>query len=190
MSNHNDSRGKGFVIGAIGSLAGLMAMQWYWQHVAPWLREKLDFGGTEVYPKSLDLDDISQVDRHPDPDESPTAVIGSKLYERVTGHEPQSEEMRSALSNLTHWGYGILQGGLYGAARATNGSGKGLLDLRGGAAHGVSLWLMGDEVAVPMLGLQEGPTAVSPAGHVNRLGAHLAYGLATAATTQVLRRIF
>jgi hypothetical protein len=164
-------------------------MHFYWQRVAPQLRERVDLGGTDLYPKNLDLDNISKVDRRPDPDESATAVLSSKVYELITGHEPESEAMQTRLSNLTHWGYGILQGGLYGAARATNGSGKGLLDWRGGATHGVGLWLMGDEITVPMLGLQEGPTAVSPVGHINRLGAHLAYGLATAATTQILRRI-
>ncbi|MBK8905013.1 MAG: hypothetical protein IPM53_27785 [Anaerolineaceae bacterium] len=186
--NGTGNRWKGFIIGAVGSVAGLMAMRWYWENVAPSLNEKVDLGGTDVYPENLDLDDISQVERHPDPEESPTAVLGSMAYERVTGSEPETKETRTALSNLVHWGYGILQGGLYGAARAANGTNKGL-DLSGGAAHGLGLWLLGDEVTVPMLGLQEGPTAVSPTGHLNRLGAHLAYGLATAATTQILRRI-
>jgi len=182
------NRWKGFVIGAMGSVAGLLAMRWYWAQVAPAVQENVDLGGTDVYPENLDLDDISQVEREPDPDESATAVLGSLAYERVTGSEPETEETRTALSYLTHWGYGMLQGGLYGAARAANGTDKGL-DLGGGVAHGLGLWLLGDEVTVPLLGLQEGPTAVAPAGHLNRLGAHLAYGLATAATTQLLRRI-
>ena len=188
--NHNerDNRWKGFIIGALGSLAGLIAMRFYWERIAPKLKEKVDLGGTDVYPKNVDLDDISQVDRQPDPDESPTAVVGSMAYERVTGSKPKTKEMRSKLSNVTHWVYGIFQGGLYGAARASNSGSKGL-DLSGGAAHGFGLWLLGDEVTVPLLGLQEGPTAVSPVGHINRLGAHLAYGLATAAATQLLRRI-
>ena len=188
--NHNgtDNRWKGFIVGALGSVAGLMAMRFYWERIASPLKEKIDLGGTDAYPENVDLDNISQVERQPDPDESPTAVVGSLAYERVTGNEPETDETRTTLSNLTHWGYGILQGGLYGAARAANGTDKGL-DLSGGAAHGVGLWLLGDEVTVPLLGLQEGPTAVSPAGHINRLGAHLAYGLATAATTQILRRI-
>lgn len=186
--DRSGNRWKGFIIGALGSMAGLVAMRWYWQYVAPTLKEKVDLGGTDVYPENMDLDDISQVERHPDPEESPTAVLGSMAYERVTGSEPETEETRTALSNLTHWGYGILQGGLYGAARAANGTNKGL-DLGGGAAHAFGLWLLGDETAVPLLGLQEGPTAVSPVGHLNRLGAHLVYGLATAATTQILRRI-
>jgi len=187
FNDHSPNRWKGFLIGAIGSVAGLMAMRLYWQLVAPKLREKVDLGGTNAYPQDADLDNISMVDRKPDSDESATAVVGNIAYQAVT-HEEPSEETSSKLSNLTHWGYGILQGGLYGAARAANGADKGL-DLRGGAAHALGLWLLGDEVTVPMLGLQEGPTAVSPTDHLNRLGAHLAYGLATAATTQILNRV-
>ncbi|MCB8985712.1 MAG: hypothetical protein H6659_17930 [Ardenticatenaceae bacterium] len=181
------NRIKGFIIGAIGSVAGLMAMRLYWQKVAPQVRDKVDLGGKDAYPNNMDLDDISMVDRQPDSEESPTAVIGNMAYTALTDEEP-SESMSSKLSNMTHWGYGILQGGLYGAARAANGADKGL-DLRGGAAHALGLWLLGDEVTVPMLGLQEGPTAVTPTTHLNRLGAHLAYGLATAAATQILNRV-
>ena len=189
-SERTQNRWKGFIVGAIGSMAGLIAMRFYWEKVAPLLRKNVNLGGTDVYPEGADLDDISVVDRHPDEEESATAVVGSKVYEAVTHKSPETEETRDMLSYLTHWGYGILQGGLYGAARAANGKQNGFdLDLRGGATHGVGLWLMGDEVTVPMLGLQEGPTAVSPVSHINRLGAHLAYGLATAATTQLLRRL-
>jgi hypothetical protein len=42
---------------------------------------------------------------------------------------------------------------------------------------------------VPVLGLQSGPTAVPPVQHANRLGAHLAYGLATGIATGLLRRL-
>ena len=89
------------------------------------------------------------------------------------------------LSELVHWGYGLLQGGLYGAARA---SARGL-DLEGGVVYAGLLWLIGDELAVPLLGLQGGPTAATPMQHVNRLGAHVAYGLGTAAVTQTLKHL-
>ncbi len=89
---------------------------------------------------------------------------------------------------MIHWLYGMVQGGMYGAMRGTNSKTHGL-DLTGGAAFATGLWLLGDELAVPMLGLQGGPTTVTPADHVNRLGAHLAYGLATTAITRVLNRM-
>lgn len=39
-------------------------------------------------------------------------------------------------------------------------------------------------------GLQKGPTAVSRADHLNRLGAHLSYGWATAVLTKLFNQIF
>ncbi|MCA9972107.1 MAG: hypothetical protein KC425_17910 [Anaerolineales bacterium] len=188
MTHHDQNRWKGFIIGAVGSLAGLLAMRYYWKTIAPAVRGRLGLDDTAVYPDNLDLDDISLVERQPQEDESPTAVVGSQAYQALTHSAPETKETRETLSNLVHWGYGILQGALYGAARAANGAGRGL-DLRGGAIHALGLWLMGDEVTVPLLGLQQGPTAVSPVDHVNRLGAHLAYSLTTAATSQALRRL-
>jgi hypothetical protein len=172
----------------IGGAAGLLAMQAYWQRVAPQVKENVDLGGREAYPETANLDDISLIGQQHREEESSTAALGRMIYQAITGKEPQSEETKEALSYLVHWGYGLLQGGLYGAARAGNGHSRGL-DLLGGAVHATGLWLLGDEAAVPLLGLQEGPTAVRPVGHLNRYGAHLAYGLTTAATTQLLEKM-
>jgi hypothetical protein len=183
----SDNRWKGFIIGVIGSAAGLFAMKQYWQFVAPMVNEQKMLKGTDVYPESLNLNDIALTEKQYKEDESSTAALGRMAYRTITGKEPRSKETKEMLSYMTHWAYGLLQGGLYGAFRGNNGN--HLLDLRGGMAHGACLWLLGDEAAVPALGLQSGPTAVSPAGHINRLGAHLAYGITTAANTQVLNKI-
>jgi hypothetical protein len=185
------NRWRGFFIGMAGSLAGLMAMRAYWQYVAPKIEETVDLGGKNAYPQQADLDNISVVGQQHKEEESSTAALGRMLYQTLTGKEPRSKETKELLSYLVHWGYGLLQGGMYGAMRGANDRGKKHgLDLMGGTAFATGLWLLGDEVAVPMLGLQEGPTAVSPTAHINRLGAHLAYGLATATTTRLLSKVF
>ena len=74
-------------------------------------------------------------------------------------------------------GYGALQGP------------TSVPDIQGGLALGIGLWFFGDELAMPLLGLADGPTAYPPALHAHGLGAHLAYGLATSATTQLLHRL-
>jgi hypothetical protein len=177
---------KGFVIGMGGSLAGLMAMDAYWKAVAPKVQEKVDLGGQDAYPDSINLDDISVVKRQYKGEESATDALGRLLYQAIMSKEPESEETKKVLSYLVHWAYGILQGGLYGAWRANNGGSPGV---KSGAAFATGLWLLGDEMAVPMLGLQSGPTAVAPEDHINRLGAHLTYGLATAVTSRLLHKI-
>jgi len=76
-----------------------------------------------------------------------------------------------------------------GKMKCITNSEDGSLDILGGPAYAAGLWLLGDELVVPMLGLQSGPTAVPPVQHANRLGAHLAYGLATGVATGLLRRL-
>jgi hypothetical protein len=188
MDQYESKPWKGFVLGVVGSVAGLAAMSLYWQYVAPQLsggeensQEETEGGNGQQRP----FDNISLVGKYYREEESSTEALGRRLYENVTGYTPRSET-REMLSYLIHWGYGLAQGGLYGALRSSaNG-----LDLKGGLLYGTGLWLLGDELAVPALGLQGGPTSVSSEQHLNRLGAHLAYGLGTAAATQILRRIF
>ena len=188
MSNYCEPNPwKGFVCGMLGSVAGLVAMGLYWQYAAPAVSQAASNGQENKNESNEDqpLDDISLVGKQHREKESSTDALGRLAYQQMTGGEPRTSEGETILSNLVHWGYGMLQGGLYGAARSSAGG----LDLPGGAIYAGSLWLFGDELAVPILGLQGGPTAASPIQHANRLGAHLAYGLTTAAVTQLLRRI-
>ena len=179
MSNKDLSQKKNMITGLVGSVAGLMAMRLYWHKVAPLINEHIS---DEPMP-SDQLDDISLVGKQYEEDESSTAALGRMAYEKLVGQEPD-DKTKEFLSYATHWLFGLLQGGTYGSlVRKLPGA-----DVLGGLLFGTALWLFGDETAVPALGLQKGPTAVSPAQHVNRLGAHLAYGLGTAAVAQLLRR--
>ncbi|MCL4302565.1 MAG: hypothetical protein KJ077_43145 [Anaerolineae bacterium] len=182
------NRWKGFICGLLGSVAGLTAMSLYWQYVAPALSDESSNnpGEKSGEDRLQPLDDISLTGKQYRDGESSTAALGRILYQQVTGQEPKSPETRTALSYLVHWGYGLGQGGLYGAARSSVNN----LDLAGGVMFGAGLWLLGDELVVPLLGLQGGPTTVSSAQHTHRLGAHVAYGLGLAAATQLLRRLF
>jgi hypothetical protein len=194
MSHPCSSRNpwKGFVLGMLGSVAGLLAMRYYWERVAPAVEQALPLPSAEEGPGRAEqpvlepLREVSIAGAIYREDESATAALGRWLYARLAGREPRSKEGASILSYLVHWVYGLLQGGVYGAL---SGRGPGL-DLRGGALFGANLWLFGDEVMVPLLGLQSGPAAVSGTQHINRLGAHLAYGASTAAATQLLKRLF
>jgi hypothetical protein len=174
----------GLALGMLGGAVGLLAMR---AHSA---------GAAKVMPKgqqehqqnesetAQELKDISPTGQHHQPGESSTAALGRMFYQGATGKEP-NKQTKTALSYSVHWGYGLLQGSLYGALRR----GAGFPDIIGGFAFSIGLWLLGDELAVPMLGLQSGPTAEGPRQHANRFGAHLAYGLTTAVATQALLSI-
>ncbi|CAN5766745.1 hypothetical protein BH10CHL1_BH10CHL1_29710 [soil metagenome] len=62
-------------------------------------------------------------------------------------------------------------------------------DLVGGSLLGLGLWLFGDELAMPLLGLQEGPVAYSTTTHLNRMAMHLVYGTSTALTMKLLQQL-
>lgn len=179
-----------FTVGLVGGAVGVLAMDLFRQHISPRLmpddngqgangNTRQGQGGGERQQASLSL-----IGQHHRPDESATAALGRIMYHAVEERDP-GKTTKSELSNLVHWSYGILQGGLYGAVRPAVAGG----DLFGGALFGVGLWLLGDELAVPLLGLQDGPRAAPPTTHLNRLALHLTYGMATAATTQLLKQI-
>jgi uncharacterized membrane protein len=174
------NRWKGFVVGAAGSAAGVLAMRAYWQVAS--ILSGGDPRQQTGNPEPQALDDISVVGTHHEQGESSTAAMGRIAYELIAGKPPASEETRTTLSYLVHWGYSMLMGGLYGALRGR----ARWPDAKGGLGLGLGVWGLGDELATPLLGLAKGPTAYPPALHAHAFGAHVAYGLASAAATQAL----
>lgn len=187
MLGTGDTRVDGMLRGAVGSLAGLVAMGLFFRAT-----QMLKSGGSgdeaesgeDLIERQERLDDISIVGQQSREDEPATETVGRLAYEAVEHHEP-GDETRRKLGQAVHWGYGILLGGLYGALRS-DAEGP---DLLGGLGYGAAAWALGDELMVPLLGLAEGPTAHPWTDHATALAAHLAYGAATSTATQALRRI-
>ncbi len=130
------------------------------------------------------FDDVAVVDPHRREDEPATQAAGRAVYESVEGEAPD-EETRQRLGQAAHWAMGLGMGALYGAARG----GADGFDPVGGLGFGAGIWLVADEVAVPVLGLGSGPTAVPMRTHLEGLAAHLVYGATTAVTAHALRRV-
>jgi hypothetical protein len=181
-----NGRSRGFVRGVVASVAGLVAMDVYWRVLeriearSETKQASEQSGGAGEGP----LDDVSVTGEHPREGESSTEAVARIAHRKLTGKQP-SKETRKRLGQAVHWGYGIAVGGLYGALRPDRHD----YELPTGLGYGTALWLLGDEVAVPLLGLAKGPTAHPPRGHAQALGAHLVYGLATSAATKALRRV-
>ncbi len=176
------NRWKGLVLGAVGGAAGIQAMKGYWQAInAITGKDPRQESNKEPGP----LDDISLVGQQHKEGEGSTEAAGRIIYKGVTGKEPKTKETKTTLSTEVHWAFGLSMAALYGAVR---GSAR-IPDLLGGLALAVGLWGLGDELAVPLLGLAEGPTSSPPELHAHTLGAHVAYGLATAAVAQTLDKI-
>lgn len=174
----------GLARGALGGLAGLLAMRLVFEAAAALRSGRGDGAESEGPVESRDaLDDIAVAGIESREDESATAALGRLVHEAVLGDEPD-EERKARLGQAVHWGYGVLMGGVYGAIRPR----AELPDLAAGLGYGTALWALGDELMVPLFGLSEGPTAHHWTTHAAGFGAHLAYGAATATATQALRR--
>ncbi len=175
-------RWKGFVTGLVGGVAGTIGMGYYWKIVT---------GLAGKDPRTLttangphQFDSISLLGKNHADDESSTMALGRIFYNTISKQVPQSKETKALLSNLVHYTYGSLQPGLYGAFRAD----KQGLDLNGGVVFGTILWLGGDELAVSLLGLADGPTKFPISQHLHRWGAHLTYGLISVTLARLLYR--
>jgi hypothetical protein len=172
------NRWRGFVLGCMGGAAGVWAMNAFMARSSD-LFQKIP--GDRLAGKQRS---ISLVGRQHQEGESSTAALGRMLYHRATGEDPKSDDLKKTLGNMVHWGYGITMGGVWGASRFRPAG------LQRGAVYGSALWLGGDEVAVPLLGLSSAPSAHPPSEHLQTLAAHCVYGAVTAAATGLLKRAF
>jgi uncharacterized membrane protein YagU involved in acid resistance len=114
-----------------------------------------------------------------DGDEPATAKLGRRISRSVIRRDLDHDSAQLA-SEAVHYGYGTLMGGLYGLL----GEIFPTVTVASGAPWGAALFLLGDEVMVPALGLAKGPREVPVSTHARALGAHLLYGT----TLDLLRR--
>jgi hypothetical protein len=186
MSRHNPW--KGFVLGMLGGLGGLTMMNLYRDRLGPRIKEMTgnrleDWGEGEMVQR---YQDVSIYGQQSEEGQRASEVLGRRIYKGLTGSDPRSKEGMEILTNLTHIGSRMLQGGMYGAMQKKSR----LLDIRSGMLFGTAVWMYGDEVIMPLLGLHQGPTQIAPKEHINRLAEHWAFGIGTALTTQFLRKFF
>lgn len=181
-------------LGMAAGVLGTVAMNGFWKRLSAVLPEDSDEEeqadqqrreASEEAERGGPLDDVALLGPYHRDEESAPETLARVAYTRIEGREP-SDETRKTLASEIHWATGIGLGAIYGLLR---GRARDGLDLGGGLAFGAGAWFMNDEVLVPVLGLSEGPTAHDPKEHAQALGAHLVFGLTTAAATQVLERV-
>jgi hypothetical protein len=167
--------------GLLGGAAGLLAMELVKRAMAPLMKRRAPPpAGEERTARSS----VSVIGQHHGPDESATDAIGRILYENLVGRAPSPGTQRK-LSWALHIGYGLVVASLYGAIRGGRDRG-GAGTAIGGALFGAGLWLLGDELAAPLLGLSDKPTSYPVTSHLQSLAQHLGFGVATAAATGAL----
>jgi len=113
----------------------------------------------------------------------PTTKAADVAVTAVTS-APLTQEEKRVAGPVVHYLFGASMGALYGGlAHVWPAASAGA-----GVPFGLGVWLLADEIALPALGLAEGPGAYPFSTHAEMLAAHAVFGLATHVTTrQVLQ---
>jgi uncharacterized membrane protein YagU involved in acid resistance len=112
-------------------------------------------------------------------DDNATVATAQRISKKILHHDLTPAEKRVA-GSAVHYGYGSLVGGLFGGLAEL----LPIVSVGLGMPFGFALWLLGDEIAVPVLGLGKSAGETPPEVHADALSAHFMYG----ATTDLLRR--
>lgn len=123
---------------------------------------------------------LDHTDQREGQEEDATVKIAQRISSALLGHELSAEEKKTA-GPLVHYAYGTGLGALYGhlaQKHKTTTSGFG-------SAYGAAVWALGEEIAVPALGLGKEPTETPVSQHFQLLAAHLVYGI----TLEGVRRL-
>ena len=114
---------------------------------------------------------------HDDPATYKAADAASRA---IVGHAVRRED-KPAAGSVVHYAFGGAVGAIYGAAAAQSDA----VTAWAGVPFGAALWLVADEIGVPMAGFSKTPTEYPLSTHLSAFAAHLVYG----ATTETVRKL-
>jgi putative membrane protein len=112
--------------------------------------------------------------------EIPTYKAADVLSRSVSG-EPVSRENKPVAASAIHYAFGGAVGAIYGAATVENPD----IAAWGGVPFGASVWLIADEMGMPLVGLAKPPSDHPLQDHAATFASHLVYGV----TTEAVRRL-
>ena len=107
-------------------------------------------------------------------------VMSRKLFD----HELTQKE-KNVAGPAVHYGFGAAVGALYGGLSEVIPT----VSIGLGIPYATIVWLAGDEIAVPALGLDKPPTQVPVESHASHLATRFVYGITLDISRRVLRRI-
>lgn len=170
---------RGMAGGLLAGCAAAWAMNQFQQMRAQNVPQAGGGRGQEAKSKAEQADNQQGLHQGEDLEENATVKTAQRISRKLFEHELTDCEKQVA-GPVVHYGYGALVGALYGGLSELlpiTSAGMGL-------PFGFALWLLGDEIAVPALGLGKRPTEYPVEVHADALAAHFMYG----ATTDLLRR--
>jgi putative membrane protein len=114
------------------------------------------------------------------PQSEPASYKAADALARAATGESLSPENKPAASAAIHYAFAGAVGAIYGAAATRTPD----ITAWGGVPFGATVWLIADEMGMPVAGLAKPPSEYPLQDHAATLTSHLIYG----ATTEAVRR--
>ncbi len=166
-STGNGALAKNIIAGAIGGLIASWAME-HFQRSLGLVSEEM--GGAPG----------GGGQQHRKPQSEPaTYEAADTVAKNLTGEEVPPE-YKPAAGSLVHYAFGGAVGAIYGAAAARTPD----VTAMAGLPFGATVWLIADEIGVPLTGLSKAPTEYPLSSHASAFATHVVFG----ATTECIRR--
>lgn len=115
-------------------------------------------------------------------EESATVRTAQMVSRRLTGRELGFRQERWG-GQIAHYGFGMIMGAIYGGLTEVLPKTTKAF----GLPFGIAVWLFGDELMLPLLGLGRKPTQVPIGLHAESFAAHLVFGLTSDTVRRLLR---
>ncbi len=161
MRNADHVIAKGVLAGVLGGLAGAWAMNEF---------QAVSQGVSEAWKRSAHQPEKPQ--SHGDSEEDDATMKTADRIATLFTHQPLTQAQKKKAGPLVHYAYGAIIGAVYGAiTELAPVAASGV-----GTAYGAAVWLGGDEIGVPALGLSKAPTEYPVSVHAKSLASHLVYG--------------
>lgn len=173
---------KGLAAGAAGGLAASVAMNQFqalWSKLAG--RRERSHGAQSMQQGSPQHGVGRELQRRGRDEGRDDAAmrLANAISVGLLDHELTRSE-KEATGTAIHYAFGVMTGGVYGAAAELLPG----ITAGAGVPFGAFVWLSADEGVVPGLGLSKSPTEYPLSIHAYALASHLVYGL----TTELVRR--
>jgi len=115
------------------------------------------------------------------PQSEPSTYKAADVLSRSVTGEPMARENKPAGASAIHYAFGGAVGAIYGAAAVENPD----IAAWGGVPFGASVWLIADEMGMPLVGLAKPPSEHPFEDHAATFASHLVFGV----TTEAVRRL-
>jgi hypothetical protein len=123
--------------------------------------------------------------QHRQPQSEPATYKAADAVAETLARQNVPEQYKPVAGALVHYAFGGAVGAMYGAAAAT----KPDVTAWGGLPFGATVWLIADEMGVPLTGLSKPPTEYPLEDHASAFAAHLVYGAVTEAVRTLVLRV-